>query len=122
MRGKDSQNSFPSYWRSDPHDWFHRLPQLWKDLDLTPSTPNAQPTAVLIIGLIKLIHVRNDIFVGPDDPSVVNDGARPYTIDATKFRAVSRMGGITYGRIGDGFEIPRAKWEDAKQVYADKAP
>jgi len=88
--------------------------ELWKDIDLTKTDGTA--TGVLIIGLIKLIHVRNDILVHPDDASV-DQGARPFTIDPAKLRAVSRMGGITYGRIGEGFEIPRPVWDEVKDVY-----
>jgi len=35
-------------------------------------------------------------------------------IDPTKFRAVSRLGGITYGRVGEGFEIKRPVWDEVK--------
>ncbi|KAG9009402.1 hypothetical protein FRB94_012059 [Tulasnella sp. JGI-2019a] len=92
--------------------------ELWKDIDLVK--PNAQPTGVLIIGLIKLIHVRNDILIHPEDANV-DSGARPFTVDPAKLRAVSRMGGITYGRIGEGFETPRPVWNEVKDVYSSKS-
>ncbi|KAG8864461.1 hypothetical protein FRB96_004964 [Tulasnella sp. 330] len=104
----------------DVDEWFGsgltQEKSLWKDIDL--AKPGASPGAVLIIGLIKLIHVRNDILVHPEDTNI-DPHLRAFTIEAAKLRAVSRMGGITYGRIGEGFETPRPVWNEVKEAYAD---
>ena len=50
-------------------------------------------------------------------PDAADSAHTDFTVDPTKLRAVSRMGGITYGRIGEGFQIPRPKWQEEKAVY-----
>lgn len=64
---------------------------------------------------MKLIHVRKDILIPSGDDA--KEPARPYTVDAAKLRAVSRLGGVTYARIGEAFESPRPLWDDVKHVY-----
>jgi len=89
--------------------------ELYESVPLVDKSPNAKPSAgMLILGLIKLIHVRNDVIV---HPTASNPTARDFTIDPAKLRAISRMGGITYGRIGEGFEIPRPIWAENKDAY-----
>jgi len=51
-----------------------------------------------------MFHVRKAVI---SDKGVV----RP-----SKLRAVSRLGGKMYGRIGDGFELPRLAWEKEKEA------
>ncbi|KAG8888037.1 hypothetical protein FRB99_004163 [Tulasnella sp. 403] len=92
--------------------------ELYQSIPLVHPNSDKPATGTLILGLIKLIHVRNDILV---DPSTSSDTAgsapRAFSVDPAKLRAVSRMGGITYGRIGEGFEIPRPVWEQVKDTY-----
>lgn len=52
-----------------------------------------------MLGLIKRAHVRE---------SVLTESG---TVDPAKLRAVSRLGGITYARIGEGFELSRPSWK-----------
>lgn len=71
------------------------------------------------MGLVKLVHVRNDVLIHPGDHPNPSAGSVPreWTIDPAKLRAVSRMGGITYGRIGEAFEVPRPVWAQVKESY-----
>lgn len=81
------------------------LDKLYKVVPLAfPDSPD-KPTGYLILGLVKLFHVRN---------AVLNEKGR---MDAHKYRAVSRMGDITFGRTGEGFRIPQPRWSDAKEDY-----
>lgn len=61
-----------------------------------PATGKAGCT--LILGLVKGIHVRND---------VLNERG---LVDPTKFNAVGRLGDVTYSRQGDIFRIVRGQW------------
>ena len=36
------------------------------------------------------------------------------TVDPEKFKAVSRLGDITYARVGDGYRLERPQWEEEK--------
>jgi hypothetical protein len=54
----------------------------------------------LVLGLVKLIHVRKDVL---DEREVV---------DPAKFRAISRLGGVTFARLGEGFDLPRDRWSE----------
>lgn len=53
----------------------------------------------LILGLVKLIHVRND---------VLNERGH---VDPAQFRPIARGGDITYLRTGDAFRLPRISWK-----------
>ncbi|KIJ37323.1 hypothetical protein M422DRAFT_231978 [Sphaerobolus stellatus SS14] len=71
--------------------------ELYHFLELSP--PGSQEvTQAVIIGLVKKIHVRND---------VLNEKG---TIDPAVFRPVSRLGDISFARLGDAFRIPRDQW------------
>ncbi|EIN11791.1 flavo protein oxygenase [Punctularia strigosozonata HHB-11173 SS5] len=73
--------------------------------DIRP--PNSSTvTHSLVLGHIKTVHARN---------AVLNDDG---TIDPVKFRAVSRLGGTTYARIGEGFDLPRPSWKKNLDTYA----
>lgn len=61
-------------------------------------------TGTLILGHVRMIHVRN---------SVLNEKG---TVDANKLRAVARLGGLTYGRLGNSFELPRLSWKKEKDA------
>ena len=56
-------------------------------------------TTTLILGSVKCIHVRND---------VLNEKGN---VDITKFKAVSRLGDISYARVGDAFRVPRSSYK-----------
>ncbi|TFK92174.1 hypothetical protein K466DRAFT_513988 [Polyporus arcularius HHB13444] len=62
--------------------------------------PNSgKHTTTLILGLVKAIHVRAD---------VLNERG---VVDFAKFKPVSRLGDISYARVGDAFRIPRPSWK-----------
>ncbi|KZT32228.1 hypothetical protein SISSUDRAFT_1055798 [Sistotremastrum suecicum HHB10207 ss-3] len=63
----------------------------------------------LVVGRIKLIHLRKDVLTEKN------------TADAEKLKAISRLGDITYARIGDGFQIPRPSWKDVEGEYRKTA-
>ncbi|CAE6420586.1 unnamed protein product [Rhizoctonia solani] len=67
-------------------------------------------TGTLVLGHVKAIHVRKDVWL--------DDGKGIGMVDPAKLRAVSRMGGITYGRVGGGFEIPRPVWANIEDEVA----
>ncbi|KAI0028490.1 hypothetical protein K488DRAFT_89688 [Vararia minispora EC-137] len=60
--------------------------------------------AALVLGLIKGIHVRKD---------VLNDKG---LVDPFKLRSVSRMGDVTYARVGDAFRIARPGWAEGEEA------
>jgi hypothetical protein len=39
------------------------------------------------------------------------------TVDPGKLRPMSRLGGSTYGRVIEGFDVPRVVWGEAKEEY-----
>ncbi|KAG8956289.1 hypothetical protein FRC04_004369 [Tulasnella sp. 424] len=91
--------------------------ELYQSIEL--KHPDKPPGGILVLGLVKLIHVRNDVLNHPGDHPNATAGSAPrdWTVDPAKLRAVSRMGGITYGRIGEGFEVPRPVWAEVKDNY-----
>ncbi|KAG8758203.1 hypothetical protein FRC14_000508 [Serendipita sp. 396] len=80
--------------------------ELYQSVPLAPPATPDEPTSYLIIGLIKLIHVRN---------AVLDHTKR--VVDPSKLRPVARMGDITYSTLGDSFRIPRPQWESVKGDY-----
>ncbi|KAI0737254.1 hypothetical protein C8Q80DRAFT_1115495 [Daedaleopsis nitida] len=56
-------------------------------------------TTTLILGHVKAIHVRAD---------VLNERG---IVDITKFKPISRLGDISYARVGDAFRLPRQMWK-----------
>ncbi|KIL66277.1 hypothetical protein M378DRAFT_75336 [Amanita muscaria Koide BX008] len=67
---------------------------------------SSQCTTTLILGYIKRVHVRR---------SVMHEDGK--TIDARKLRPVSRLGGSTYGRVVEGFDLPRVGWKAVREQY-----
>jgi len=65
---------------------------------------SSKRTGTLVLGHIKMLHVRN---------SILNDKG---TVRAPKLRAVSRLGGLLYGRMGDSFELPRLTWKKEQEA------
>ncbi|KAG2132005.1 uncharacterized protein EDB93DRAFT_1094114 [Suillus bovinus] len=62
--------------------------------------PNSDKvTNTLVLGLIKRAHVRESVLTASG------------TVDPAKLRAVSRLGGDMYARIGEGFELSRPAWK-----------
>jgi len=59
----------------------------------SPGVPDA---GNLVIGRVKLLHVDDAVF----------DGKR---IDPARLAAVGRMGGATYARTSDRFDLPRGR-------------
>ncbi|KAF5318421.1 hypothetical protein D9619_010923 [Psilocybe cf. subviscida] len=57
--------------------------------------------STLVLGLVKFIHMRNDVI-----------DAEKGTPDPGKLRAIARLGGITYGKVTEGFILPRPSWKD----------
>ena len=66
-------------------------------------TDSEEISTTLVLGRVKLIHARNAI--------LTSDGN---LVDPEKARFASRLGGNTYARIGEGCDIPRPSWKDAK--------
>ncbi|EIN14335.1 hypothetical protein PUNSTDRAFT_110446 [Punctularia strigosozonata HHB-11173 SS5] len=60
---------------------------------------SGQTTCNLILGLVKCIHVRQD---------VLNEKG---LVDPAKLQPVSRLGDISYARLGDPFRISRPTWK-----------
>ncbi len=58
----------------------------------------------MVLGHIRTIHVRNSVLTGPAEPG------KAVEVDPAKFRAVSRLGGSMFARVGEGFSIPRPSW------------
>ena len=66
-------------------------------MELSPPGSN-KVTQTVMFGLVKRIHVRNDVMTDKG------------TVDPALLRAVSRLGDISYGRIGESFRLPRDSW------------
>jgi hypothetical protein len=60
----------------------------------------------LVLGLIKRVHVRESF--------LREDGL---TLDPAKLRPVARLGGVSYARMVEGFDLPRVSWKATKGVY-----
>ncbi|EIM81796.1 uncharacterized protein STEHIDRAFT_65771, partial [Stereum hirsutum FP-91666 SS1] len=67
-----------------------------------PSPATGKVSTTLILGLVKYIHVRKDVLT------------ENKTVDPAKFRAVGRLGDVTYARVGEGFRLARPQWEEEK--------
>ncbi|EJT97038.1 hypothetical protein DACRYDRAFT_112364 [Dacryopinax primogenitus] len=57
----------------------------------------------LIIGVVRYIHARKD---------VLNDQE---LVDVVKPQPVSRLGDISFGRVGNLYRLKRYKWEEEKE-------
>lgn len=67
---------------------------------------SGEPTTTVVLGIIQKIHVRN---------SVLNDDGM--TIDPAKLRPIARLGGSTYARVLEGFDLPRISWKAIQDEY-----
>ena len=103
---KESAVSLECEVRDDLHIWSitYICPQLyhWHDIRAPNST---DVTHTLVLGHIKSVHVRNAV--------LSDDG----TVDPAKLRAVSRLGGSTYARVGEGFDLSRPSWKKTQDAY-----
>ncbi|KNZ52532.1 hypothetical protein VP01_3540g2 [Puccinia sorghi] len=63
-------------------------------------------TQVIVIGNIKAWHVKSDVLV---------DGSSAPMVDLEKLMPISRLGGISYARVLERFELPRPVWEEEKE-------
>ncbi|KDR68334.1 hypothetical protein GALMADRAFT_146302 [Galerina marginata CBS 339.88] len=58
-------------------------------------------TSTFILGLIKYIHIRNDVI----DPE-------RGVADPGKLKPIARMGGLTYAKVSEGYILPRKPWKE----------
>jgi hypothetical protein len=63
------------------------------------------PSATLVLGRVKYIHVRTTV--------LRPDGLRA---DPAKLRAVSRLGSKTYGRLSEGFDLKKPEWDEVRPI------
>jgi len=70
-----------------------------------PSNPT-KLSQVIVIGNIKAWHIKNDVLV---------DGSGAPMVALEKLMPISRLGGISYARVLEGFELPRPVWEEEKE-------
>lgn len=92
-----------------PHTRPHALPcQLYQAIDIVhPDT--GRKTNTFVLGLVKLIHARNDVLTAW--PSVSNPGETVTYVDPVKLKAVARLGANTYATLGPLYRVDRATWE-----------
>lgn len=64
---------------------------------------NGKTTFYHIIGEIVMFHIDDDV-VNTDN----------FHVSLEKLKPLSRLGGISYGRTTEGYEIPRPIWEEQK--------
>ncbi|KAF8967834.1 hypothetical protein BDZ97DRAFT_1976813 [Flammula alnicola] len=83
--------------------------ELYSFQDITPST-SSEPSTTVVLGLIKKIHVRE---------SVLNEDG--VTVNPAKLRPIARLGGTTYARLLEGFDLPRPSWKAIKDEYPNLA-
>jgi len=58
---------------------------------------------------VKYIHIRNDVV----------EPVRG-VVDARKLKPIARMGGVTYAKVSEGFDLPRKQWKDVKDDVQEK--
>ncbi|KDN52374.1 hypothetical protein K437DRAFT_254362 [Tilletiaria anomala UBC 951] len=75
--------------------------ELYQSVDI--KNDENHKTATLILGRIRH-YIIKESFLNEDK-----------SIDPGKLLPVSRLGGITYAKLGSGFEAPRPKWEEEKE-------
>jgi hypothetical protein len=80
---------------------------LFQDIDIIDPTTEAV-SATLILGSVKLIHIRKDI-CEPERGMV----------DPGKLKPVSRLGSILYGRVSEGYMLPRLSWQESEETIRE---
>jgi len=58
----------------------------------------------VVVGEIVLMHIAEEVFNKEDKAK-----GRTPTVDIEKLQPISRLGGISYGRTNDIFDVPRPK-------------
>ncbi|KAF5356587.1 hypothetical protein D9758_008297 [Tetrapyrgos nigripes] len=74
-----------------------------------------QHTGTVVYGLVKCIHVRNDVLVDSKELEASGHKAK-IIVDPAKIRTIARMGDITYGHVREPFRLPRSSWEKDGEV------
>ncbi|KAL5506891.1 hypothetical protein ACEPAH_6347 [Sanghuangporus vaninii] len=83
-----------------------------------PSPDTPAPANTLVLGRIIRAHIRRSVLSSPSSSS--SSGGE--TVDPAALRAVARLGGTTYARVGPGFELPRPSWKADGGQVADLPP
>jgi len=78
--------------------------ELFQSQDIFPDGATV-PSATLVLGRVKYVHVRNSV-LRPDE----------LRADPAKLRPISRISGVTYARLGEGFDLKRPEWSDVKPI------
>jgi len=81
--------------------------ELYSSQDIAPPG-SPEPSTTVILGLIKRIHVRE---------SVLNEDEM--TVDPAKLRPIARLGGTTYAKLLEGFDLSRISWKSIRDLYKD---
>ncbi|KAJ7783260.1 hypothetical protein B0H16DRAFT_1496122 [Mycena metata] len=74
--------------------------------DLSPPDQPDLITTTLAVGLIKTAHVHESVL-----------DAEGSAVDVGKLRPISRLGGTTYARLLEGFDLERTSWKAARPAY-----
>lgn len=82
-------------------------PQLFQHIDI-PATDNSMIGNTHVLGLIKRVHIRNAV--------LKEDGL---SVDPHKLRPINRLGGNTYARLGETFDIARPAWEELEAALKE---
>ncbi|EMD32882.1 hypothetical protein CERSUDRAFT_87608 [Gelatoporia subvermispora B] len=83
--------------------------ELYEAIDIKRPDTGAS-TTTLLLGLVKYIHVRNDM---------LNERGN---VDPSKYKVIGRMGDITYTRVQEGFRLARPAWskdEELQNLYKE---
>ncbi|KAJ6625565.1 hypothetical protein B0H10DRAFT_1782892 [Mycena sp. CBHHK59/15] len=75
--------------------------------DLSPPD-SSRITTTLVLGLVKKAHVHESVL-----------DAEGSSVDPRKLRPLARLGGTTYSRLTEGFDLDRTSWKVAKGAYDD---
>lgn len=73
--------------------------------DITPAGAT-EATVTVVLGSIRHAHALESV--------LDSDGA---SVDPDKLQVVARMGGDTYSKLVEGFDVARPKWKDLHAVY-----
>lgn len=84
---------------------FHFAIQLHSHHDIS-SKVGEDATTTIVLAFIKKVHVRESV--------LADDGI---SVDPAKLRPVARLGGTTYARQLEGFDLPRVSWKSIKEEY-----
>ncbi|EJD03430.1 uncharacterized protein FOMMEDRAFT_156838 [Fomitiporia mediterranea MF3/22] len=85
--------------------------ELFHFLDIAPSAvlpdgSSTSPSTTVILGRIRRAHIRHAV-LSQDE----------ITVDTAALRAIARIGGVGYARVGEGFDLARPSWrEDGETV------